>query len=105
MEVMSTTAAPVDIGTLITRSPEIKGGNPRVAGTGVTVQRIVGWYKQGLNAEEIAREIGHVTAGQVYAALAYYHANTDEIERLLAEEESDYDRLCAEFSQKRLAGA
>ncbi|MDA1276895.1 MAG: DUF433 domain-containing protein [Verrucomicrobia bacterium] len=46
---MSTTTAPVDIGSLITGSPEIKGGNPRIAGTGVTVQRIVGWYKLGFD--------------------------------------------------------
>ncbi len=97
---MSTTTAPVDIGTLITRSPEIKGGNPRIAGTGVTVQRIVGWYKLGFDAEEIAHKISHLTVGQIYAALAYYHANPEEIENLLAEEEADYDRLCAEFSKK-----
>ena len=31
----------VDSGTLITRSPGIKAGRPRIAGTGVTVRRIV----------------------------------------------------------------
>ena len=97
---MSTTTAPVDIGTLITRSPEIKGGNPRIAGTGVTVQRIVGWYKLGFGAEEIARKVSHLTVGQVYTALAYYHANTEEIEELLANEGADHDRLCAEFPKK-----
>jgi uncharacterized protein (DUF433 family) len=32
-------ATPVitDIGTLIVRSPDIRGGQPRIAGTGVTV--------------------------------------------------------------------
>lgn len=100
MRFMSTMTAPVDIGTLITRSPEIKGGNPRIAGTGVTVHRIAGWYKLGFDAEEIARKLSHLTVGQVYAALAYYHANAQEIENLLAEENADYDRLCAEFSKE-----
>src|SRR5688572_10873043 len=77
-----------DIGTLIVRSPDIRGGRPRVAGSGVTVRRIVGWYKLGLNAEDIAERIGHLTVGQVYAALAYYHANREEIEADLAEEEA-----------------
>ena len=77
-----------DIGTLIERSPEIRGGRPRVAGTGVTVQRIVGWYRLGLNAEEIAELFGHITVGQVYAALAYYHANRGEIDADLAAEEA-----------------
>lgn len=77
-----------DIGTLIVRSPEVRGGRPRVAGSGVTVRRIVGWYKLGLNAEEIAERIGHVTVGQVYATLTYYHANPGEIDADLATEEA-----------------
>ena len=32
----------VDIGTLIERSPEIRNGRPRIAGTGVTVMMITG---------------------------------------------------------------
>jgi uncharacterized protein (DUF433 family) len=60
-----------DIGTLIVRTPEIRGGRPRIAGTGVTVRRIVGWYKLGLSPEEITLEIPHLSLAQVYAALAY----------------------------------
>lgn len=33
-------ATVVDIGTLIVRTPDIRGGRPRIAGTGVTVRRI-----------------------------------------------------------------
>ena len=78
-----------DIGSLIGRSDDVRGGRPRVAGTGVTVQRIVGWYKQGLSPEEIRTEIPHLSIAQVYAALTYYHANRDEIEADLAAEEAD----------------
>ena len=82
-----------DIGTLITSTPEVSGGRPRIAGTGVTVQRIVGWYKLGLSPEEIADEFGHLTLAQVYAALAFYHANRDEIEAAIAAEQKSADRL------------
>ena len=82
-----------DIGTLITRSTNVRGGRPRIAGTGVTVRCIVGWYKLGLEPEEIVDEIPHLTLAQVYAALAYYHANRDEIEKDLAEEEAEAVRL------------
>ena len=68
-----------DIGSLIVRSDDVRGGRPRVAGTGVTVRRIVGWYKQGLTPEEITTEIPHLSLAQVYAALTYYHANREEI--------------------------
>jgi uncharacterized protein (DUF433 family) len=77
-----------DIGTLIVRSPDIRGGRPRIAGTGVTVRRIASWYRLGLNAEDIAARIGHLTVGQVYAALAYYHANRDEVDADLKAEEA-----------------
>lgn len=87
---MSTTT---DIGTLITRSPHIRGGRPHIASTGVTVRRIATWYKLGLSPEEIADEVPHLTLAQVYAALAYYHANRDEIEADLAAEEAAVEGL------------
>ena len=61
------------------------------------MQRIAGWYKLGLSPEEIARQVGHITVGDVHAALAYYHANTAEIEGRLAEEAADYRRLAADY--------
>jgi uncharacterized protein (DUF433 family) len=90
-----------DIGTLIVRTPEIRGGRPRVAGTGVTVRRIVGWYKLGLSPEDIADRIGHLSLAQVYAALTYYHANREEIEADIAAEEAEADRLEQEYLSKR----
>jgi len=90
-----------DIGSLIVCSPEIRGGRPRIAGTGVTVRRIVGWYKQGLNPEEIADQFGHLTLAQVYAALAYYHANRDQIEADLATEEAEAVSLEQQHAQTR----
>ena len=90
-----------DIGSLIIRSPEIRGGRPRVAGTGVSVRRIVGWYKRGLTPEEIVDQFGHLTLAQVYAALAYYHANRDEIETDLASEEAEATALAQQHSSTR----
>jgi uncharacterized protein (DUF433 family) len=75
-----------DIGALITRSPEVRGGRPRIAGTGVTVGRVVTWYQLGLDPEEIAERIDHVSIAQIYAALTYYHLNRDEIDGDLARE-------------------
>ncbi len=95
------TTATIDIGTLITRSDDIRGGRPRIAGAGVTVQRIVGWYKLGLMPEEIADRIGHISLAQVHAALAYYHANRDEIEAAIAEDEEAGDRAEREHFLRR----
>jgi uncharacterized protein (DUF433 family) len=73
-------ASTVEIGTLIDRDPAVRGGRPKIAGTGLTVQRIVGWYKMGMAPEEIALEYPHLNLAQVHAALAYYHANRQEID-------------------------
>jgi uncharacterized protein (DUF433 family) len=81
-----------DIGTLISRQPDIHGGCPIIAGTGVTVRRIAIWYKQSLSAEEIADRIGHLTLTQVYAGLTYYHANREEIDAEIAAEAAEADR-------------
>ena len=80
-------ASVTDIGQLISRDPKIRGGRPCIAGTGVSVRRIVGWHKMGLCPEEIAVKFGHLSLAQVHAALAYYHANYEEIEEDIRLEE------------------
>ena len=82
-------AAETDIGSLITRSNDVRGGRPRIAGTGVTVRRIVGWYQLGLSPEEITERVGHLSLAQVHAALAYYHANRPEIDADIAAEDAE----------------
>jgi len=88
-----------DIGTLIVQTPDVCVG--RIAGTGVTVRRIVGWYKLGLTAEEIVAEIPHLTLAQVHAALAYYHANREEIEQDIAAEEAVAEQLEQQYGKGR----
>ena len=71
MTMSQTRELAVDIGKLIVASPDIRHNRPRIAGTDVTVQRIVGWYKLGLTPEEISDRIGHLNLAQVHAALTY----------------------------------
>ena len=83
----------VDIGSLIEKSPKIRKGRPCIAGTGVTVRRIVGWYNLGLSPEEIAAKIEHISLAQIHAALAYYHANREEIDSDIARENAAADEM------------
>ena len=78
-----------EIGSLISRHPEIRGGRPCIAGTGVSVRRIAVWYNMGLILEEIVRKFGHLSLAQVHAALAYYYANKTEIGADLEAEERE----------------
>ena len=97
-------ASVVEIGTLIDRDPAIRGGRPKIAGTGMTVSRIAGCYKVGMTPEDIALEYPHLTLAQVHAGLTYYHANRDEIEAGITQEEvlaSDWERRLARDPNRR----
>ncbi len=91
----------VEIGTLITRTPGIKGGDPRIAGTGIPVKRIAVCHRMGMEPEQIAARYGDLTLAQVHAALSYYYANRAEIDADLVAEAAEYDRLFEESKRAR----
>lgn len=88
--------AAVRLDSLIERRADIRGGRPCIAGTGVTVRRIVQWYRLGTSPEDMVALIGHVSLAQVYAALAYYHANPDAIDADLEQEATHAAALAKE---------
>jgi uncharacterized protein (DUF433 family) len=87
------------IDSLLTRSEDVCGGRVRIDGTRLTVHQVATCYQQGLTPEEIRDQYPHVSLAQVYAALAYYHANRDEIERDLESESADFLRLSENLSE------
>jgi uncharacterized protein (DUF433 family) len=78
-----------EISTLLVSSPDVCGGRLRVEGTQTSVNQIVVLYKEGYGAERIAEKYPYLTMAQVYAALAHYHANQDEIEAELEAERKE----------------
>lgn len=94
------TAVMTSLEELIVSSPDVRGGKLCVAGTGITVARLAGWYRLGWSPEEIADQIG-LSCAQVYAALAYYHANRSVIDAELDHEAAEYDRLAGEHRLKQ----
>lgn len=87
-------ATVTEIGSLISRRPDIRAGRPCIAGTGVSVRRIAQWHNMGQVPEEIVQTFGgHLSLAQVHAALAYYYANQAEIDVDLAAEERDTEAL------------
>ena len=83
----------IALDSILTRTPNVCGGRIRIDGTRITVHRIATLYRQGQTAEDIAQTYPHLSFGQVYAALAYYHANREEIEAELAAADAEYDKL------------
>ncbi len=79
---------------LIEKNQSLRGGRPIIAGTGTTVRSIAGLYKLGYGAEQIATQMPHLNLAQIYAALAYYHLNVEEIESdIEADSEETLKRL------------
>jgi uncharacterized protein (DUF433 family) len=87
-----------DIGKLIAIDPH--SNRPVITGTRTSVRRVAGLYNQGNNAEEIARRLNHLTITQIYAALTYYHANRQEIDRDIAAEQTAYEELAQQHYQE-----
>lgn len=83
----------IALDAILVKTPGVCGGRIRIDGTRITVERLAVLYKQGQSAEEIAQTYPHLSLGQIYAALAYFHANRSEIEAELAAADAEYDRL------------
>jgi uncharacterized protein (DUF433 family) len=79
--------------SMLAQTPGICGGRIRIDGTRITIHRIATLYRQGQTAEEIAQTYPHLLIGQIYTALAYYHANRDQIDSELAAADAEYDQL------------
>ena len=90
----------VDIGTLIVCTPGVVGGEPRISGTRISVRNIVTWTRMGWSPEEIIRHYTHLALAQVHAALTYYYANKDEMDKSIAADEAEEAQIVAEAASK-----
>ena len=65
----------------ISKTPGVCGGKACIAGHRIRVMDIVVLYeKRGLTPEEIASQYPSISLADVYAALAYYLENPEEIQ-------------------------
>lgn len=100
---MSTSASPVDIGTLIVSGPGFRDGKPCIAGTGMSVRSVAIRYLQGMSAEAIHEDIPDIPLSHFHAAIARYLANRAAMDAEIAGEEAEADRLEAQY--RRAAAA
>ncbi len=78
-----------------------QGGEPMVRSAHVTVRTIVEQSRLGTTPEELVAGHPPMTLAEVYDALSYYYDHTDEMERIIAENNAALERA-TELS-KRLA--
>ena len=91
---MDTRRVEAVVGGHIESSDGVCGGKPCVAGTRIRVWDIHVWHDlQGLAPVEIVADFPQVSLADVYAALAYYHDNREEIERQAQEDDAIVSQL------------
>ena len=83
----NTTVLPI---THIVKTPGVCGGVPRIAGTRITVDWIVGqMIYAGRTLGDMIRDYDHIplTPAKIHAALAYYYDHQGEIDSLIRDSE------------------
>lgn len=89
-----TSVPSTEIAGLIASTPGVYGGRPCLAGTRFPVLEVAAQYNGGSTAEEIAASY-ELDLAAVYAGVAYYLLNKDEIDGELARERSEYSAALA----------
>lgn len=66
-----------------------EGGVVRIGASRVTLDTLVGSYRDGNTAEEIVQQYSSLSLAEVHAAIAYYLTHVPEVEAYLRERQSD----------------
>ncbi len=97
---MGLAAGYVDIGSFIDQREGYRGGRPFIVGTGVTIDSIACRHNiDGAGPDELAEDF-NLTMPQVMAALGFYLANRETMDREIAEEEIEFNKAADEHRQK-----
>jgi uncharacterized protein (DUF433 family) len=73
----------------IVRTPEVRGGHPRVDGTRIAVHDVIGLLQTGESVDSVVgRCLPGLTRAQAYECLAYYEDHRGEIDVLVARQMS-----------------
>lgn len=72
-------------------------GMIRVSGTRVTLDTLIGFYKQGETPEDLHEGFDTVPLHDIHVVIAYYLANREVIDDYLDKNRQDADRIRAEI--------
>lgn len=62
----------------------VGGPEPRVQGSDISIREVSQRHLAGDSMEDLRRHFGQLNQAQIYGALAYYYAHTDEIDQMIA---------------------
>jgi uncharacterized protein (DUF433 family) len=72
-------------------------GGIRVGGTRVTLDVLIACYQQGDTPETIHQAFPTVSLTDIYAVIAYYLANRDEVDAYLKQRDEEAERIRQEI--------
>lgn len=75
----------------IVKTEGVNGGAATIEGTRIAVWHVVGYYYElGMSVESILLDWDYLKPAQIFSALAYYHDNKEEIDKLREENSYEY---------------
>ena len=84
----------------IVRIPGVRGGEPIIKGSTISVWIIASFHKTGDTVEAISRMYSHLPIARIYDALSYYYDHKDEIEKRLAENKYFHEHFDEEMEKE-----
>ncbi len=84
----------------IVATPGVLGGKPRIDRTRISVEHIAIAYNSGLSIENIVESYQGITHSDVFAALAYYYDNKEEIDAKIKQDAEEYKKMHSQNLQE-----
>ncbi len=78
-------AAATDSKVYVTRTSNVCGGKPCIAGTRISVNLIAELTQGGETPDDIVAQMPHLSLAEVHGALAYYYDHRDDIDQSIVE--------------------
>lgn len=78
---------------------QIPDGTIRIGDTRITLETIVDSYRLGQRAEEIHSGFPSISLADIHAIIAYYLKNREAVDRYLAAQEADSERILGELAE------
>ena len=77
----------------VVSTPNVLNGTPRIEGTRISVQRVGALVREhGWSRGSVSDEL-NLTVDEVSAALDYYDAHPEEMDKIAAQRDTTYERL------------
>jgi len=91
------------IETLVPKAPPVRldaDGTLRVGGTRVTLDTVIGAFEEGAAAEQIVMQYDSLSLRDVYAAIAYYLENPEEVAAYLRQQQEQAAEVRRQFEAR-----